>query len=199
MIKAADLDNEYFIVLIPGKELIETAAKVQKIVSEHYNLYPDQIYPQLHITIDRIDKSRAAEAKKILREKIKEFSKVEIEVDRFSCIKFSNQHQLVLELNETETLEEFSKEVHQSLAEAGISTIDNYQEWMFHITIISNIFAENAIPMDELTEICLFMEGMSRPLSADAEKLEIWKPTLDPVEKLLASFEFNSSKKEVDN
>jgi len=62
---------------------------------------------------------------------------------------------------------------------------------MFHITILSNIFAENPIPVDELTEICLFMEGMSRPLAADAEKLEIWRPTLDPVEKIIASFDLD--------
>ncbi|CCU77585.1 hypothetical protein HSACCH_00034 [Halanaerobium saccharolyticum subsp. saccharolyticum DSM 6643] len=189
MIKAADLENEYFLVLIPGKELVETASKVQKIVSEHYNLYPDQIYPQLHITIDRIDKNKVAEAKEILSNKIKEFGKIEIEVDRFSCIKFSDQHQLVLEVNETESLQNFSKAVHQTLINNGISTIENYEEWMFHITIISNIFAENPIPMDELTEICLFMEGMSRPLAAAANKIEIWRPTLDPVEKIIASFD----------
>jgi len=191
MIKAADLENEYFLVLIPGKELVETASQVQKIVSEHYNLYPDQIYPQLHITIDRIEKNRAERAEKILTEKVKEFGEIEIEVDRFSCIKFSDQHQLVLEVNETESLQEFSEAVHQSLAAEGISTIENYEEWMFHITIISNIFAENPIPVDELTEICLFMEGMSRPLAAAAKKLEIWRPTLDPGEKVIASFALN--------
>lgn len=191
MIKAADLDKEYFLVLIPGKELVETASQVQKIVSEHYNLYPDQIYPQLHITIDRIDKTKAKDAEKILKQKVKKFGKIEIEVDRFSCIKFSDQHQLVLEVNETPSLKEFSESVHQTLAEEGISTIENYEEWMFHITIISNIFAENPIPMDELTEICLFMEGMSRPLAANAEKMEIWRPTLDPVEKIIASFDLN--------
>ena len=189
MIKAADLEKEYFLVLIPGEELVETASQVQKIVSEHYNLYPDQIYPQLHITIDRIDKNKVTEAKEILAQKIKEFDKIEIEVDRFSCIKFSDQHQLVLEVNETESLQNFSKAVHQTLINNGISTIENYEEWMFHITIISNIFAENPIPMDELTEICLFMEGMSRPLAAAANKIEIWRPTLDPVEKIIASFD----------
>jgi 2'-5' RNA ligase len=191
MIKAADLENEFFLVLIPGEELVETAFQVQKIVSEHYNLYPDQIYPQLHITIDRINKDDANRAEKILAEKVQEFNKIEIEVDRFSCIKFSDQHQLVLEVNETESLKRFSETVHQSLNEKGISTIENYEEWMFHITIISNIFAENPIPVDELTEICLFMEGMSRPLSAAAERLEIWRPTLDPVEKLIASFDLS--------
>ncbi len=191
MIKAADLENEYFLVLIPGKELVETASQVQKIVSEHYNLYPDQLYPQLHITIDRIAKNRAERAEEILAKKVKEFAKVEIEVDRFSCIKFSDQHQLVLEVNETESLRKFSESVHQTLRAEGISTIENYEEWMFHITIISNIFAENPIPVDELTEICLFMEGMSRPLAAAAEKLEIWRPTLDPVEKIIASFNLN--------
>ena len=189
MIKSADLENEYFLVLIPGEKLIETASQVQKIVSEHYNLYPDQIYPQLHITIDRIDKSKAEQASEILREKIKEFAKIEIEVDRFTCIKFSDEHQLVLEVNETPSLKEFSEAVHKNLSKKGISTIENYEEWMFHITIISNIFAENPIPVDELTEICLFMEGMSRPVSADAKKLEIWKPSLDPEEKIIDTFD----------
>lgn len=189
MIKAAELDKEYFLVLIPGQELVETAAQVQKIVSEHYNLYPDQIYPQLHITIDRIDKTKADLAEEILKNKVKEFGDIEIEVDRFSCIKFSGQHQLVLEVNETQSLSKFARAIHRELSEKNISTIENYEEWMFHITIVSNIFAENPIPMDELTEICLFMEGMSRPLSAHAEQLEIWRPTLDPVEKVIASFE----------
>jgi len=192
MIKAAELDKEYFVVLIPGEKLVETAAQVQKIVSEHYNLYPDQIYPQLHITIDRINKKYEKEAEKILERKIKEYDKIEIEVDRFSCIKFSGEHQLVLEVNETPSLKKFAEEIHQELLKENISTIENYEEWIFHITIISNIFAENPIPMDELTEICLFMEGMSRPLSADAEQLEIWRPTLDPVEKIIASFDLNS-------
>lgn len=191
MIKAADLENEFFLVLIPGKELVETASQVQKIVSEHYNLYPDQLYPQLHITIDRIAKNKAERAEEILAKKIEEFDKVDIEVDRFSCIKFSDQHQLVLEVNETESLNKFSESVHQSLNDEGISTIENYDEWMFHITIISNIFAKNPIPVDELTEICLFMEGMSRPLAAAAEKLEIWRPTLDPIGKIIASFELD--------
>jgi len=191
MIKAADLENEYFLVLIPGKELVETASQVQKNVSEHYNLYSDQLYPQLHITIDRIVKNKVERAEEILAKKVKEFDKVEIEVDRFSCIKFSDQHQLVLEVNETESLREFSESVHQSLQAEGISTIENYEEWMFHITIISNIFADNPIPVDELTEICLFMEGMSRPLAAVAKKLEIWRPTLDPVEKIIARFDLN--------
>jgi hypothetical protein len=97
----------------------------------------------------------------------------------------------VLEVNETESLQKFSQSLHQSLQDEGISTIENYEEWMFHITIISNIFAENPIPVDDLTEICLFMEGMSRPLSAASEKLEIWRPTLDPVEKIIASFDLN--------
>lgn len=191
MIKAADLNNEYFLVLIPGEELIETALQVQKIVAEHYNLYPDQIHPQLHITIDRINKNKVAKAQKILANSLKNIDKIEIEVDRFSCIKFSNQHQLVLEVNETESLKHFSKNLHKKLAAEAVSTIDNYEEWMFHITIISNIFAENPIPVDELTEICLFMEGMSRPLAAAAEKLEIWRPTLDPVKKVIRSFELS--------
>lgn len=193
MIRAADLKNEYFLVLIPGKKLVDTASQVQKIVSEHYNLYPDQIYPQLHITIDRIDREKVELAKSILAEKIKKFPKLDIEVDRFSCIKFSDQHQLVLEVNETQSLKEFSTEVHKELFKEGISTIENYEEWMFHITIISNIFAKNPIPRGELTEICLFMEGMSRPISDSAKKLEIWRPTLDPVDKIISTFKLKKN------
>lgn len=189
MIRAANLDEEYFIVLIPGKELIETAAKVQKIVAEHYNLYPDQLYPQLHITVDRIDKRKKDLAVKLLDKIVKKYKKIDIEIDRFSCIKFSDEHQLVLEVNETETLINFASEVHNNLSAEGVSTIEDYEEWIFHITIISNIFTENPIPVDELTEICLFMEGMSRPLSAEAAKVEIWRPTLDPVDKVIESFD----------
>ena len=163
--------EELFIVLLPTGEVLSIAEDIQSELADIYDLYHKDQVPKLHVTIDKIKKDSLLKAQKVLKDLCQDTPPIRLKVDKLDCFHLKNKF-LILNVEATKSLKNFSTHLHQALAKKGITTIENYQEWMFHITIISNIFAENPIPMDELTEICLFMEGMSRPLAAAANKIE---------------------------
>ncbi|MFW5891529.1 MAG: 2'-5' RNA ligase, partial [bacterium] len=84
MIKSASLAEELFVVIVPGGKILSLAEKIQKRVSDFYNIYKDGFYPQIHITLDRI-KSSSKEIErsiKITDEVVADFDhSVKIEID----------------------------------------------------------------------------------------------------------------------
>ncbi|WP_018247221.1 hypothetical protein [Orenia marismortui] len=187
MIKPAVLEEELFIVLIPERKDLNPALKLQKDISEQYNLYEGGIYPQLHITLDRINKDALNSAKNIIRDISKKIDEIDIRINNFKCLQIKEKF-LVLQVNKTESLLNLSNKLHNRLTELGISTIDNYNEWEFHMSLISNQFAKNKIPEKDLSELCLTLDGIPQNISTKAKEIQIWRPTLDPEKKCIASF-----------
>ncbi len=190
MIQKASLDEELFLVLLLKGDVLKYSKNIQGIIANHFNLYDDGISPELHITLDRIKKHRLNDAIKLIEEVLKEtkFAYVNIELDKFVC--FRNEEKfLVLKTKETPSLINLSNCLHNALSEKGISEIDNYQEWAFHITILSNIFVQNPINDFDFESLCFFLEGKEKDYQSPSDRLEIWSPTLDPTKKCLASFQ----------
>ena len=85
---------------------------------------------------------------------------------------------------------EFSNELHRNLAEKNISTIENYDEWKFHISLASTVFTESKKDFkDEFKNICFRFDGIQNPRECKAGVLEIWRPTLDEDIKCLKQFQ----------
>ncbi len=189
--KPANLNQELFVVLVPKDNLLNTAEKVQQVLADYYNLYPDQLYPELHITIDRINKDRVFEAKEILCETLEKFDKILLEINKYSCLRFSKEHHLILEVIETPSLISFATLLHERLFKAGISTIKNYQEWIFHITVINNLFTKNPIPEKDFEKICVLMDSIAQPIISSAKSVEIWRPTLESAKKKVCSYDIS--------
>ncbi len=190
MIEKASLNEELFLVLLLKGDVLKYSKSIQGIIANHYDIYEDGIYPELHITLDRIKKNRLNDAitviEKVLKEK--EFNSVNIQLDKFVC--FRNEEKfLVLKIKETPSLTKFSNCLHTSLSEEGISVINNYQDWAFHITVLSNIFAQNPVTDFDFESLCFFLEGKEKNYQSSSDRLEIWSPTIDPTEKCLASFQ----------
>ncbi len=190
MIQEASLDEELFLVLLLKGDVLKYSKKFQGIIAKHFNLYDDGIYPELHITLDRIKKHRLNDASKVIEEVLKEtkFAYINVELDKFVC--FRNEEKfLVLKIKETPSLINLSNCLHNALSEKGISVIHDYQEWAFHITILSNIFVQNPITDFDFESLCFFLEGKENGCQSASNRLEIWSPILDPTKKCLASFQ----------
>ncbi|AGB40994.1 2'-5' RNA ligase [Halobacteroides halobius DSM 5150] len=182
----ADLSNELFIVLtLPQKDL-SAALKIQELISKEYNLYPHNNYPELHITLNRINKKEITTGKKILNEIATDINKVNINITNLECL-MTKESFIVLEVKETETLTKLANKLHSKLTQAGISSINNYNNWKFHITLISNFLTANPIPQPELKKLCLNLDGLGQPISTSAKAIEIWRPTLDSDKKVITS------------
>ena len=184
-------ENELYVVLIPDKLQIENVIQLQKAVSKYYNMYRDELYPQLHITLDRIRKDKVEQTVEIIANTVRKAQPVKIIFDRFSCFYLADDRHFVLKVAKNDSLKGLAINIHRKLKKENISTIDNYEDWIFHITIVNNKFADNPIPLDKFDNLCLFLQGYNDNSQAYAEKLEIWRPTLDPAQKCVKSFVLN--------
>ena len=186
MVKPANLEEEYFVVLTLNYDDLTPAVKIQKIIADKYDLYDENQCPELHITIDRIKKDQTIKAQSIISAIIKEIETIQIEIKNLKCFRHTNNF-LILDVEDTPSLVQAAEEIHQKLSEKGISTLENYTEWEFHITLVSNHFADNPIPKFELDQLCLNLDGVPHEISTTANAVEIWRPKLDPKEKLITS------------
>ena len=189
MIKPASLEEEYFVVLTLKGKVLRLGKRIQKMLAEHYKIYNGDNYPVLHLTIDRIDKNKLKEADKTLKDIVKDFKAIQIRIDELNCMKISQDNNLlVIDVEDTKSLLNSAKIIHQNLYKKNISTIDNYKDWNFHITIINNSFAVNPISEEDFSDICYLLEDFTVPYTSYANNLEIWQASLDPNDRVLKKY-----------
>lgn len=190
MIKNSSFKDEYFIILKPKGDVLDLAKYLQDKLHSQFDLYPDGMYPEIHITLDRIFKDRLKEAVDIINSLTLKYSKIDILVKNFDCFSFKENNFLVLNVEENKQLVKFSKELHAKLAEKNISTIENYENWKFHISLASTVFTEERQNFDEaFKNLCYKFEGVHTPRECKAEVIEIWRPTLDEDIKCIKQFQ----------
>ncbi len=182
------MEEELFAVLIPDGSVLKFAKKVQKDISKHYNLYHIDKFPTIHLTIDKVKTDYCQKTLEIMKSVVNNFKAVKIKINEFDCYYTQDNNFLVLKVERTESLKEFAMTFHQALANEGISLIENYQEWDFHITIVSNLFAKNPLSDDKFKELCYLYSGVNLPYISHAKSIELWRFTLNPAKKCIARF-----------
>ena len=205
MIKSASLEDELFIVFTLGGKVFRLAKRIQKMIAEHYDIYEDQEYPVLHLTIDRIKKNKFEKAVKVIDDIIGDIEDINIYIEEIDCFKEEvdwfkvekGNKLLLLDVKNTISLQKAAKKIHQSLANKNISTIDNYEEWNFHITLVNNNFTSNPISEKDFSELCYLLEDLKVPFNSYAATLEIWQASLDPDKRILKKYNLKS--REEDN
>ncbi|WP_408956185.1 2'-5' RNA ligase family protein [Natroniella sp. ANB-PHB2] len=188
MIKPAALSEELFIVLVPNKKHLTPVLNIQQAIANHFDLYQDQFYPELHITLNRITKEASEQAKQILASICSIDKPIRILIDSFKCYNLNNKF-LTLKLNTTNSLLNLANSLHYELEKKNISTIENYNDWEFHMTVASTNFIQQQLSEDEFVDLCRSLDGLPKKISTTADKIEIWRPTLNPDEKVVASFD----------
>ena len=196
MIESASLEDEYFVVLTLKGKVLRLANRVQKLIAEHYEVYQGENYPVLHVTIDRIYKDKFNEAIKILNESIADIEPIKIKIEDINCFEVSKGDDLLLlDVKNTGSLLSSAKLIHNKFVKKNISSIDNYEEWNFHITIINNNFATNPISKEDFSDIQYLLEDFKVPFDSYADKLEIWQASLKPEERVLNSYDLAGGEK----
>lgn len=190
MTNNSSYEDEYFIILKPKDDVLKLAKFLQDELSSQYDLYPEDKIPEIHITLDRIVKDKIDETIKILEKVILKYSKIDILVENFDCYSFKDNNFLVLNVEKNKELVQFSNELHKRLTEENISTIENYKDWKFHISLASTIFTEKKHNFDEeFQELCFRFKGVQNPRKCKADVIEIWRPTLDEDKKVIKKFQ----------
>ncbi len=192
MIKPASLEDEFFITLIPGGLVAEKAGRVQRIIAEEYELYEGGDLPPLHITVDRIKKERGLEAARMVIETLEDFTgDINILLESFHCLRQHENRFLVFDVKNTDSLIDFSEMLHSRLEQAGITTIENYSEWDFHITLVNNHFVDKPLSWSEFTNLCEDLEEEINKIISSVSRVEIWRPTTDELRRLFFSLDLS--------
>ena len=188
------LNDKLFCVLLPGGQVLKTARRIQKRISEHYNIYEKGSYPQIHITINRIKKKSVSYVLDSMDKLVRENdSPIELIIDKFRCYHSDKNNFLVLTLKKTPSLHDFSCRLHSKLSVRGLSTIENFDKWEYHITLINNDFAKNPLTYNQFNELCFRLDEVNNSYISYADKLELWRPILNSSEKCIRTFKLDKN------
>ncbi|MFW6382143.1 MAG: 2'-5' RNA ligase family protein [Bacillota bacterium] len=188
MISPANLEKELFIVLIPGGEVKKQAGKIQELIADNFNIYDKMSRPELHVTIDRIKKTGIKTSINYIETIINKWDeKVNIALKSFNCFHQKDDRYLVLKIRPTKSLIKLSKRIHFGLSKLNLSTIQNYKEWRYHITIVNNALINKEITKYDFTKLCELIDGQEKDVISKVERIEIWQATVNNNEKIIYS------------
>ncbi|MGM0414384.1 MAG: 2'-5' RNA ligase family protein [Bacillota bacterium] len=188
MISPANLEEELFIVLIPGGEVKKQADKIQRLIADNFDIYDKMSRPELHVTIDRIKKTGVKTSINYIETIINSWNeKVNIALKSFNCFHQEDDRYLVLKIRPTKTLIKLGKKIHFGLSKLNLSTIQDYKEWRYHITIVNNALINKEITKYDFTKLCELIDGQEKDLISPVERIEIWQASANNNEKIIFS------------
>ena len=176
-----------YLVAIPSGELFEEAVRIQKTLSDSLGVYK-KIPSPTHLTISAVkilEKEELVVFDRCIENVLVDFSPIKIESYRFGC--FPEPHNsLVLKIEENQRLHQLQKSLEQALGIQDFLAPSSVDKWIFHITILSEIFATTPLKEDELLKVCQRLSLKEIPTRGVIERLELWKPELE-IEKRVVS------------
>ncbi|SDM08599.1 2'-5' RNA ligase family protein [Halarsenatibacter silvermanii] len=192
MIGPASFDEELFVVLRPGRLVAESTEKLRQALNEGYHLYKKGEEPPLHVTIDRIHREDRLEAAEIAVKSLQATTTdINLLLEEFTCLEQYDNRFLVLKVKPTESLLEFSRDLHRRLKNAGISTLTDYHDWQYHITLINNQFVDKPLIEEEFERLCRRLDEKWNRIISRVSRLEIWRPVREEEKRTYFSIDLN--------
>ncbi|MDW7675082.1 MAG: 2'-5' RNA ligase family protein [Bacillota bacterium] len=189
MVNNVSWKNNFYLVAIPNGDLLAEAKRIQKILADSFDIYLNEP-PPLHITICAVKKLSEEELQEfayIVNEVIAELSVFSVKAAKFDC--FYNTHNcLVLKLEENSILKNLQASLQQRLAAKNFLAPSPVTDWIFHITVISELFADTPLSLEQFTKICQRISLPKSQLTGCVEAIELWRPILLKEEKVVARF-----------
>lgn len=178
-----------YLVATPTGDLLKEASRIQGLLSDSWEFYQNSP-PTLHITISTV--------KKIHDEELDVFSKsVQLVLDDFESIKihsncfdcFTEPHKsLVLKIEENEKLQQLQNSLTQTLEKDRFLVPSAVNKWIFHITILSEIFAKTPLENREFLKVCQRVALRETPIRGVIERLELWRPVIEEEERVVRRY-----------
>lgn len=170
-----------FLVALPRGKLLKTSRQLQGKLNEKYNLYRDKL-PPLHVTIERLkieDEAEYLKAVGIIDSICELTEPFEVKVDGFSF--FDSPYKSInLKVSSTQSLKELSEQLNIELKKEGFTDRIFDENWEFHISLISMVFADREWSSEEFEEAKRMTKGWKLNLSFKVEWLELWRPQYNP-------------------
>ncbi|MEW6623192.1 MAG: 2'-5' RNA ligase family protein [Bacillota bacterium] len=187
-------DEFWYLVAVPKGELFSEAVRIQKVLSDSLHIYK-KTPPLIHITISavkQLGKGELTEFSALVHEALSSYNTIRISSKSFEC--FTTPHKsLVLKIEDNEDLNNLQKELQAVLMEKGYLIMPAVANWIFHITIVSELFAFSHLPEEEFKKLCQRISLRKSPITGWIKSLELWRPSLDRKERVIAIYPIEST------
>ncbi len=175
-------DKYWYLVAIPTGEIYDEAVRIQNLLIESLNMFI-KAPPKIHITItpiNRLETCNIANLEKIINGVLRNsnFKSFLVEASQFQCFTESNKS-LVLKITDNKYLYELQKAIQDELRPMGYINPPEVEKWIFHITILSEIFIENPLPEEEFLKVCKRISLNKSPIRGEVKTLELWRPVFN--------------------
>ena len=178
-----------YLVAIPSGELLEEAVRIQKVLSDSLGIYKETP-PSVHITISTVkmlEQEKLEAFNGCVKSVLTDFTPIKVESYRFGY--FPEPHNsLILKVEDDQRLRQLQKSLEQALDIQGFLVPSSVDKWIFHMTILSEIFASTSLRTDEFLKVCQRLSLKKVPIRGIVEKIELWKPELEKEKRVVSEY-----------
>gem|GEM_PF-4980963 len=178
-----------YLVAIPSGDLYEEAFRIQRLLSNSWEVYQN-LPPTIHITITtvkRIHQEQIEVFSKCVQQVLDGFDSIKIQSSGFDC--FTEPHKsLILKIEDSQKLQQVQYLLRQAIDKSGFLVAPLVDKWIFHITILSEIFAKSPLENHEFLKVCQRVSLREAPIRGVIERFELWRPVIEEKERVVRRF-----------
>lgn len=183
--------NFLYLVAIPSGKLAHEATRIQGVLAESLQIY-GSMPPPIHITLctlRNVETSELDNVVDVVEEVLasKPFLPFSVEAYDFDCLTVAH-NSLILKITEAPLLAELQSHLQMELSKKSYLIPPRFSTWLFHITIISKLFASSPLSDEDFKKVCHRISLRETPLPGHINTLELWRPSLIAKERNIKSF-----------
>ena len=181
-----------YLVAIPSGDLFVEALRIQKLLSNSWENYKNSP-PIIHITIctvKEVHKEQIEMFNRCVQQALDGFETLQIQSNSFEC--FTTPHKsLVLKIEDNQTLQQIQYSLREALDKYGFFVPPFVDKWIFHITILSEIFAKAPLDDNEFVKVCQRVALQDTPIRGAIKRFELWRPVMEEKERVVERYYLN--------
>lgn len=184
----------WYLVAVPTGNLLSEAERIQKILTDSLQVYSTGESPPIHITLCKltpVEDDRLSKLLASLTQVAEQLAPICVRSTNFQC--FSQSHQsLVLKIDDNPGLFKLQATFQEELTHLGYFVPTPVEQWIFHMTVLSQLFAKAPLSARDFETICKRIALREPPLDGLVNSVELWRPVLDINERVVGRFPFKA-------
>lgn len=176
----------YYIVGLIDTNSYDFIEKIQKYLSNKYNLYTT--LPKLHITLEVVDEPNLDALCIALGDILKKYKSFSANINGAICFKppFKSVN---LKVDKTGTILEVMELLNSELRSLGFNVREDISNWDLHISLANANFSTRDWSTKEFENACTIVRNINLKSNIKIPRIEIWKPVNDKDEMVVKSYE----------
>lgn len=176
----------YYLVALLDDTFYSKVEKIQRDISDRYDLYED--LPTLHMTIEIIEDPEDLNLLcQCISSILNDFTIFTTKINGVIC--FAPPYKSVnLKVEKAPYILKLINRINQVLRENGFKVRENIEDWDLHISLANINFSKRIWTQEEFQEACFIASEDQYRFETKISTLQLWKPLNNKKEMIVESF-----------